>query len=72
MADDKTPPKTAPAPAPKPAAQRMPIYRERGPELHFLSPDDPSLLVGCMCGYTIPPEVADGLARVNLFGSHKC
>lgn len=72
MADEKSTSKTSPAPAPKPPAQRMPIYRERVMELAHLSADDPSLLVGCMCGYVIPPEVADGLARVNLFGAHKC
>lgn len=64
--------KSAPAPAPKPPAQRMPIYRERVPELAYLSADDPSLLVGCMCGYVVPPEVGDGLARVNLYNAHKC
>lgn len=61
-----------PAPAPKKPEARMPIYRERTLELMQLSPDDPSLLIGCMCGFKVPPEVADGLARVNLFAAHKC
>lgn len=72
MSTDKTTPPFTPAPAPKQPAKRMPIYRERVLELAHLSPDDPSLLIGCMCGYIIPPEVADGLARINLFGAHKC
>lgn len=72
MSDTKNDTKTQPAPAPKKPAQRMPIYRERVVELAHLSPDDPSLLVGCMCGYVVPPEVADGLARINLYNAHKC
>ena len=62
--------KLTPAPEPLPPAAHMPIYRERTIELLQLSPDDPSLLVGCMCGYVVPADVHDGLARVNLYSTH--